>query len=215
MSGTKKKDPQIVKPEIPTEGQTMGSPDDEDLLKAPEQAPVEENTEKTPELDFGDPNRTEPVNQGEIDDLFGLKGADETFEEDFTGVDQMALLPDGIYNATVTSFDKSISAAGSPMFVWGFEVDDNDGGTRSIKFWTSMAPKARWKVVECLEAVGLAAAGVVFKFKASDVIGKQCKVELSQEDYNGRKNNKVNRLGPKEDILAKLDQQAKGFAAKF
>lgn len=219
MSGTKKKAPQIVEPSIPTEGQTMGSPDDEDLLNAPEQGTTEEqvkkSTEEKPELDFGSPDRTEPVSQGEIDDLFGLKGADETFEEDFTDVDQAALLPEGVYDATVTGFEKGTSASGSPMFIWQFEVNDKNGGTRSIRFWTSMSPKARWKVAESLQAVGLAAAGVVFKFKASDVVGKKCRVEVKQDEYNGRKNNKIDKLGPAKDMLSELDAQAKGFAGKF
>jgi len=133
---------------------------------------------------------------------------EEVFEEDFTDVtSKYAVAEEGLHHAKVVGFEKTESRSGNPQYVWQFRILAGNSKGVEVKYWTSLLPQARWKVVEALEAVGVAASGSVARFKLSDIIDKPCIIEVVHEDYEGKTNHKVNKVyGPIKDTLAFMKQ---------
>ena len=141
----------------------------------------------------------------------GLGGVaeEEVFEDDFTDVESgFELVSEGFHHAKVIDFEKSDSKAGNPQYVWQFRVIDGESKDLELRYWTSLLPQARWKVVEALEAIGIAAEGSIARFKRSDIIGKPCIVEVIHEDYDGRATNKVAKIHPPDSDTEALALQS-------
>ena len=124
---------------------------------------------------------------------------EETFEEDFSDVSEDSKYPvisEGAHTATVVDFEKGESKNGNPQYVWQLEVIEGVDEGKQIRYWTSLLPQARWKVVESLEAIGIEASGKVLRFKATDIIGKICQIEVGFD--KGRNSHKIIRMLPTE-----------------
>ncbi len=124
-------------------------------------------------------------------------GDDETFEEDFTDVDdEFPVAEEGSHHAKVIDFEKADSKAGNPQYVWQFRITAGESKDVEIRYWTSLLPQARWKAVETLVAVGVQAAGSIARFSKSDILGKPCILEIVHEMYDGRNSHKVKKVHP-------------------
>lgn len=136
-------------------------------------------------------------------------GDNEVFEEDFTDVDDEFPVADvGAHHAKVIDFEKSESKQGNDQYVWQFRITAGNSKGIEIRFWTSLLPQARWKAVETLVAVGIAAKGSVAKFTKSDILGRPCIIEIVHELYEERNTHKIKKAHPpnKESIdFAKAD----------
>lgn len=130
-------------------------------------------------------------------------GADEVFEEDFTEVSGgFRLAEEGLHHAKVVGFERTESKSGNPQYTWQFKIIAGESKGIEVRYWTSLLPQARWKVAEALEAVGVAAAGSIARFKLSDIIGKPCLLEVVHDEYDGRTTHKVNKVyAPTKDTL--------------
>ena len=126
------------------------------------------------------------------------EAGDEVFEEDFTDVDAggFPVAEEGSHHAKVIDFEKSDSKSGNPQYVWQFRITAGNSKDVEIRYWTSLLPQARWKVVETLTAIGIKAAGSIARFSRVDILGKPCIIEVIHEDFEGRTTHKVQRVHP-------------------
>ena len=136
-------------------------------------------------------------------------GDDEEFVEDFTDVeDGFPMADEGSHHAKVIDFEAADSKTGNPQYVWQFRITAGKSKGIEIRYWTSLLPQARWKAVETLVAVGVAAAGSVAKFTKTDILGRPCILEVFHDVFEGRDTHKVKKVHPptKESIdFAKAD----------
>lgn len=124
-------------------------------------------------------------------------GDDETYEEDFTDVeDGFPLAEEGSHHAKVIDFEKSESKTGNPQYVWQFRITAGKSKDIEVRYWTSLLPQARWKAVETLVAVGIKAAGSIAKFTKDDILSKPCILEIIHDVYDGRDTHKVKKVYP-------------------
>lgn len=137
-------------------------------------------------------------------------GDEEVFEEDFTDTDdEFPIAEEGSHHAKVIDFEKSESQAGNMQYVWQFRITTGKSKDIELKYWTSLLPQARWKVVETLTAIGIKAAGSIAKFRKSDILGKPCIIEIVHGVYEGRTNHKVKKVHPPNQdsiVFAKADE---------
>lgn len=147
-------------------------------------------------------------------DMTGLPDDDEIYEEDFTGVDEggFPFVPKGYYHAKVHDMERNLSQTGNPQYTWQFKIIAGPPEIRGVilKYWTSLLPQARWKVVETLEALGIKAAGSIARFKKSDVLGKPCIIQTIEEPYEGRSTAKIQKVfRPNQDTLKAMEKLKK------
>jgi len=121
---------------------------------------------------------------------------EEVFKEDFLGVTagEFSILPEGFYIARVIDFNREVSKSGNPQYVWQFIIADGEYKGSKLKFWTSLLPQARWKVVQTLEAVGIPCGNSIAEFRRSEIIGKYCVLKVVPDDYNGKETNKIDSV---------------------
>lgn len=159
---------------------------------------------KTKKKEAGDsPKPGKPV------DLPVAEEGEEIFEEDFTDVeDEFPVADEGAHHAKVVDFEKSESQQGNPQYVWQFRITAGNSKGVELRYWTSLLPQARWKVVETLAAVGIDAMGSIARFTKNDILGKPCIIEVIHDTYQERTTHKVQRVYPpdKESVdFAKKD----------
>lgn len=133
-----------------------------------------------------------PDDVGEDESFAGPEDDDEEFEENFTGESAGGvILEDGIHQCRCTDVELTKSSKGDPMYIWDFRTTNENA---QLKLFTSLTAKARWKVIETLEGLGIEASDRVVRFKKSDVRNKVCYVQTEREMYKGRWQNSVVRV---------------------
>lgn len=118
----------------------------------------------------------------------------------------------GTYPGKIVSLTKGMSKSGNPQYV--VSLVGTGGPARGIDYkdyvgrpWektdpgyteNAVAPNTVWKFSKLLDAVGVpkVAPGQVRNFTKADIVGKDVGVELKQDEYNGKKSMKVDRLVP-------------------
>jgi len=152
------------------------------------------------------------VEAGGPPDMGDMPGDDdEVYEEDFTGVDEggFPFVPKGYYHARVHDMEKNLSQAGNPQYTWQFRIIAGPPEVKGVtlKFWTSLLPQSRWKVVETLEALGIKAAGSIARFHRKDVLGQPCIIQTIEEPYEGRSTAKIQKVfRPNQDTLKAMEK---------
>ena len=121
---------------------------------------------------------------------------DVVFEEDFTDITGAGLVEEGMHHAKIVDFEKTTSKSGNPQYVWQFLIIAGPSKNVQLKYWTSLLPQARWKIVEALEAIGIQASGTIARFKRSDIVGRVCIIDVAHEDFDGRTTHKVTKVYP-------------------
>jgi hypothetical protein len=199
-----------------------GLPGGAKTKKEPEQMNIFDPAYKAPDPE----DKDAPVTPGEDDLPFtaepakpakpaGLPGGGaakpglapaETFEEDFTdedGTGGFKIADEGFHPAVVIDFEKTVSKAGNPTYVWQFLIIGGPSEGVEIKYWTSLLPQSRWKSVETLTAIGIPAAGSVVRFTKQDVLKRVCILEVEHEEYDGKTSHTVKKVhAPNEAALA-------------
>lgn len=159
-----------------------------------------------PEEDQEQPKVEESIDEG-------LPGQDDmVFEEDFTNDESTTgyHVQKGFYHAILIDMEKGMSQAGNPQYIWQFKLLSGEGKGREFRYWTSLLPQARWKVIETLEALGVKAQGSIAKFKRSDVVGKPCILLLEDDTYEGQTTSKIQRvMRPNESTLGLVEKMSK------
>ena len=148
---------------------------------------------------------------------FGAPDADE-FSFDATGVEAGGfVITPGTYAARVQDLENGNSRKGDPMWTWTFEIVGNPDGTASkfngktVKNFTTLTEQAMFKVVESVEALGVAKGGGPGKFKKQDVINRMCYIDITTGEYNGNKTNNVQKVHPYNPVGAKYQSGSVGI----
>lgn len=103
----------------------------------------------------------------------------------------------GSYRAKCIDVNRAKSKAGNDMLVWEFVlVDGGEAEGKEFKVWTALTSAAMWKVGEVLRALGVACEDGKARFKKPEVVGKECMVEIEDDEYNGRINSKIATCAP-------------------
>jgi len=132
------------------------------------------------------------------------RAANDTFEVDLSAAESSFLVPDGIYHMRCIGIEQTISKSGNPMFVWTFTIVSGDHAGKEFKLFTVTTPAAMWKVAECVHAFGIGEAGEVVKFKASDVINRECGALIEESEYQGQKRSSIVRLMTLSEMTAQV-----------
>lgn len=129
------------------------------------------------------------------------KDEEDDFEVDLDGVENNSqyYVPPGNYQGQLISLTKKQSSSGNPMWVWDFVVvEDGPAQGKELRVFTALTPAAMWKVAETIEALGLGETGGKVKFNKKEAIGKQCMLEVADDEYNGKTVSRVQRTYPAE-----------------
>ena len=102
------------------------------------------------------------------------------------------LLPDGCYGFEVSKAEDKTSKAGNEMIELTLHVYDGKGGAKVFVYdWLTSAFKT--KVVDFCLCVGLTDLAGGGELKAVRCLQRTGQVHLIQEEYEGKKRNKVDR----------------------
>jgi len=130
----------------------------------------------------------------EDENLFNaMPDSDDTIEVDFTDTESKGfqIIERGRYVAKLVGFEKGISTAGNSQFIWLFRIIQGNYKGTELKFWTALVAKARWKVAETLEALGIPSFGAIVKIDKNEILGKQCIIQVEVDEYEKKVDGKL------------------------
>ncbi len=122
---------------------------------------------------------------------------------DFSGVEEFVPVPEGRYLAEVTRSEEGIAKSNQRKWGLGFRVVEAADGTeefvgKTIKWDMSLQPKALWKVMQTIQALGedVSKDDDDFEFDAENYKGRKCVmiVETTSPDAVYGVRTRVNRL---------------------
>ena len=117
-------------------------------------------------------------------------------ELDFTGVESVNYIPEGIHTVRVKDAQFSKASTGSDQLEITFETAD--GATR--KMWYNLLPQALWKVKGFLEVIGIPCEGRI-KLNTKSMIGKACQITV-EPDLNDNTKQVITRVSRLENFTA-------------
>lgn len=102
-------------------------------------------------------------------------------------------VPAGTYRVRVIEASEDTSKSGNDMVKLKLRVLKPDGGEGPALFdYLVLSENASWKIDQFLAACGHPTAeGDDVSLDVDDMIGWECEADLSVEEYNGKKSNKV------------------------
>lgn len=113
---------------------------------------------------------------------------------DFSNIEKRDFSPlePGKYELEIEAVEDKVSSKGNDMMVVTFK-EPNSGK----KIWNNytFTDSSMFKVQELLDAVGIDTSAVV-DFDNEDLIGVGVLAEVSQEEYNGKTRNRIERVYP-------------------
>lgn len=131
---------------------------------------------------------------------------------DFSNVeDSFEVIDAGKYEASVFEAEEKISKAGNPYINVQFALHGEGLENRRVFGMMSLAPKALWKTKAGLLALGYTKEQLSdpdFDLDVADLVGRECTVVVSVEEYNGKDQNKVSDIleaGNSEAASAEAD----------
>lgn len=107
----------------------------------------------------------------------------------------------GTYDLRVIDATQSTSKTGNPQLTVKSEFVGGKYDGKPLLSWYSLGEKSMWKLQALIEAtdcphvvVGQDAQGnPLIEFEESDLIGRVYTADVTVEEYNGKKNNRVNK----------------------
>ncbi len=112
---------------------------------------------------------------------------------DFSSVPSREPLEEGLYEATISDIKmKKTTKTQEDMMVVEFDVN-TDNGKRKVWENYLMRETMLWKLQQLLKACGLDVSGSL-SFEESDLIGASVSIQVTQEEYNGNMQNRVNKV---------------------
>ena len=124
------------------------------------------------------------------------------FTVNFSDVQNFEALPAGIYSVAIVDMEEvNSSPSGFPYFKVTMEILDGEFANRRLWSNLSLSPKAAWKLQEALLAFGESSDDLVaeFEFDPEKYLGVECKVSVSQTNYEGRLGNAVDNFLPNDE----------------
>jgi hypothetical protein len=104
-------------------------------------------------------------------------------------------LPAGDYDVTIVEASESVSrSTGADMIKLTLEAEASDGSGSMVKVFDYLvaSPSSAWKIDAFRRALGheVVQVGPV-ELHADDLVGRTLRARLKVEEFNGRRNNKV------------------------
>jgi hypothetical protein len=116
---------------------------------------------------------------------------------DFEGVESGGFnLADGTYVAEIASAEEKESSEGNPMILLKWKVK---GKNVTLFDNISLLPQALWRLKTMLEAIGIEVPDSVMDVELDDLVGQSCKLEVTNETYEGKERPKVTNYLSLED----------------
>jgi hypothetical protein len=113
---------------------------------------------------------------------------------------EFAVIPKGIYNATVDDVSYGHSGAGNPMWTWKFELSDGDHAGRKLFFHTPFMEVMMPRLKKVLSRIAPELLTQSFNPEkvANDgiLVGKACKIRIDIKPYEGKPRNNVRDVLP-------------------
>jgi Protein of unknown function (DUF669) len=127
---------------------------------------------------------------------------------DFTNVTAggRVRIPEGDYRVAVKSVKHDTSKAGDPMLVWEFELVEGKHKGKVLKDYTSLTPKALWKLKGLLEAMGITVPNKRVALRLEKYAGVQLGITAIDDEYEGKISSKVGDY-ISEDVLDADDEE--------
>lgn len=127
------------------------------------------------------------------------------------------LLPPGSYVVEITNAEEKTSSGGNPQVEVELRAIGGpcDGGT--IRDWITLTAEAFGRVRQFLEAVKYEIPAGEFEMPTTALVGKQCKILIREEPYNGEMRSKVKayEIGVSGDVPATVGSSAKDDSLPF
>jgi hypothetical protein len=101
-------------------------------------------------------------------------------------------VPTGVYNAIITGAEVRDSKSGNQYINWTFEIQDDPVAGRLVWGMTSLVQSALFKLQSLLAAIGMECDGEI-DFDPDDAIGKVLRIQVEQDNYEGKLRNKVDK----------------------
>lgn len=116
---------------------------------------------------------------------------------DFEGVESGGFnLADGTYVAEIASAEEKESSEGNPMVLVKWKVK---GKNVTLFDNLSLLPQALWRLKTMLEAIGVEVPDSAMDVDLDDLEGQSCKLEVTNETYEGKERPKVTNYLSLED----------------
>lgn len=107
---------------------------------------------------------------------------------------------EGEYLAKITAAEVSESKAGNKQIIFTFVSPQIRGAT--YPYYVPLDGKGAWKLRALLEAVGMSTGGKkAVNFDTDRLIGKECGIELLDDEYEGRMKSKIQTTFSKSEIV--------------
>lgn len=111
---------------------------------------------------------------------------------DVSGVTSKFHATPGNYIGTVTEVNNDPSKKGDPMLCFYFDVDVGKSEPLTLRQYLVQTPGNMFRVAKTIKALGLKQG----QTKTSDIVGKQCLVELGDTEYLGEKRSEILLCSP-------------------
>lgn len=117
------------------------------------------------------------------------KGKKSTIKVDFEGIESGGgrAVADGVYSATIDKVEEEESSEGNPMLKLEYKLKN---GARLYDN-VSLLPQALWRFKTLLEVVGVEVEDGEMEIDPADLVGKELKVEVTNEKWQGKDRPKV------------------------
>lgn len=123
-------------------------------------------------------------------------GKSRTVSVDFEGVEAGGrACPDGTYEAEITSAVEEESSSGNDMIVAKWKILSGKGKGAVIWDNLSLVPQALWRLKGLLEALEVEVPDGSMDLDLDDLIGQKSTVEVTNEDYDGKKRPRITGYG--------------------
>jgi len=128
----------------------------------------------------------------------GRNAAKTTITVDFTDVEAGGGMPtpDGLYVATISSAEKEVSQAGNDMIVVRWKT--NIGSTVFDRF--VLVPQSLWVLRTALNCMGFDTPDDEFSFELEDMVGQECGIEITNEEYEEKDQPRVTGYLPSDQV---------------
>lgn len=109
------------------------------------------------------------------------------------------IVDDGVYTAVIHEVEEKESSSGNPMLVIKWKITSKK--SKGALLWdnVSLTPQALWRLKGLLEALGEDVPDSSLDLDIDDLSGKECRVEIANEKYEGKDRPRISGYASLED----------------